>query len=307
MADSTLLRALVAGAVLVVGLGGLIALSLTSPEDAPAAAPPSPAAATPAPAPLPTTGVLAGLCEASAIVPWGGGYLVGDNETEGALHRFGPDLAATGPLPLGAVVEDIEALAVLPDGGLLVVGSQGANKNGKRKPNREQVLVLGAAPVTPDLSGCPECGPARALPPKEGGLSIEGAAYWGAHLWLGVRSPLRDGKALLLRMEGDPRVALSVAEVVPVDLGGLGVRDLVPDGVGMLVLAGPTGGGDGAHRLYRLDVPTAPPKLVRDGLPSSAEGLLVEPGGLLVVTDGDGKPGAPCAAPATWARLATGG
>jgi hypothetical protein len=39
-------------------------------------------------------------------------------------------------------------------------------------------------------------------------------------------------------------------------------------------------------------------------LPPSAEGIAVAPdGSALIVTDGDGKPGKPCAAPATWQRL----
>ncbi len=248
--------------------------------------------------------VFDGFCEASAVVPWSGGYLVGDNETEGALYPFSGALAPLPALALSAQVEDIEAVTLLPDGSLLVVGSQGANKNGKRKPLRERVVVQGHPAVTPDLSGCAVCVSARDRPPKEGGLSIEGAASWAGELWLGVRSPVVGGEALLLKMEGDPRAALAVKETVPVDLGGRGVRDLLVHDGALIVLAGPSGGGDGEHVLYRIPAPGSAPERLAGVLPAGAEGIARQPdGALLVVTDGDGKPGEPCVAPSRWARV----
>lgn len=248
-------------------------------------------------------GVLDGYCEASAILPWEGGFLVGDNETEDRLWRLGADLAPAGALPLSEEVEDIEALAVGPGGELVVVGSQSANKKGKARPDRERVLVQGHRAVRPDLSGCGPCQDARGLPPKEGGLSIEGAAWWEGAWWLGVRSPRVGESALLLRMEGDPAGALSVAETIGVDLGGFGIRDLVVDGDGLLVLAGPLDGRDAPHRLYRLAHAKARPERLDVTLPAGAEGLVRDGDDWLVVIDGDGKPGEDCATPARWQRV----
>lgn len=252
----------------------------------------------------PDAGVLPGLCEASAVVMLEGAILVGDNETETQVFRFDQRFSALPPLRLSAEIEDIEALVALPEGGLWVVGSQSANKKGEREPLREQVMVQGQAPITPDLSACGPCEAARGLPPKQGGLSVEGAASWQGSLWLGLRSPLVEGKALLLRMEGDPARGLVVAEQVPVDLAGQGVRDLaVVDGA-LWILAGPTGAGPGEHQLYRLNTLGEAPTLLPTRLPAGAEGVVADgKGSLIVVTDGDGQPGSACAAPATWTRL----
>ncbi len=270
---------------------------LATPPAQPSAAP-DPAHSAP-----PTGGELVGFCEASAIVSTDRGFLVGDNETEDRLHRLGPDLQPDGALPLSAPVEDIEALTTLPDGQVLVVGSQGRNKHGRRKPLREQVLVIGASPVTPDLTGCAPCVAAVDLAPKQGGVSVEGAASWQGATWLGLRSPLVDGDALLLRMDGDPRQALAVAQVVQLPLGGDGVRDLVVHDGRLLVLAGPPDGADRPHRLFQLDGPDATPTPLDATLPAGSEGMVVHDGQLLVVTDGDGEPGGRCARPARWLRM----
>jgi hypothetical protein len=166
---------------------------------------------------------------------------------------------------------------------------------------RELVLLVGHGPTTPDLSRCAPCVSARALAPDAGGLSVEGAAHWAGALWLGLRSPLVEGKALLLRMEGDPAGTLSAAEVVPVDLGGLGVRELATDGTDLLVIAGPAGDSSGAHHIYRISAPGAQPRRLAPALASGTEGLASTPdGALLLVSDGSGQPGRRCKAAAAW-------
>jgi hypothetical protein len=137
------------------------------------------------------------------------------------------------------------------------------------------------------------------LPPKSGGLSIEGAAWWAGAWWLGVRSPA----ALLLRLEGDPSRTLTVAQVLPLDLDGLGVRDLYVKDARLHVLAGPVDDRPGEHAVYRIDAPDAPPFRMADGLPPGSEGLVVEDGALVVVTDGNGEPDGPCGQPAGWSVL----
>ena len=275
--------------------GFVAALALGCGDPTPTATATAPTPPAPTERAAPGAQALSGLCEASAVVPWEGGWLVGDNETEDRLHRFQLDWTPSAPVQLTPEIEDIEALAPLPQG-LLVVGSQSRNKDGEARPAREQVMLLGHGPVRPDLSGCAPCEAARGRPPKQGGLSVEGAAWWQGALWLGVRSPLVDGQALLLELAGDPTAALTVARVLPVDLGGGGVRDLVVQGEQLWILGGPADATPIHHGLYRLDSPTATAARIQD-LPDRSEGLAVGPQGAVVVTDGDGQPGSRCKLP----------
>ena len=271
--------------------------------DAPSPDAPSPAAPSPvAPSPdAPSTGgVLATSCEASTIVPWNGGWLVGDNEDKRQLYAYDLDFTPRGPVSLPAEVDDIEALA-LAGAGYWVVGSHSTNKDGEARPLRERLLAPDGTLTPLALAACPACVAAQGRAPNAGGFNIEGAAVWDGALWLGLRAPLApDGRAQLLRLDA----AGAVTEVAPLDLGGLGVRELVPDGDGLLVVAGPTADADTAHALYRVAADRTVTKL--GALPPSTEGVALDPtdpARLVYVTDGDGKPGK-CTAPARWGRIA---
>jgi hypothetical protein len=249
------------------------------------------------------SGVLVGPCEASAVIPWKGGWLVGDNETSDRLFAYDAKLAPLPDVRLADPVEDIEALAAT-DTAVWVVGSHSATKKGKDKPLRSRLALLGSPSVLPDLSACAFCAPG--LPPEEGGLNIEGAMVLRGALWLGLRGPLVDGKAALLELTGnpqDPSAGRSVVRTVPLDLGGLGVRDLAPKGDGFVVIAGPTGEAKGPFELWWFTAPDAAGQRLDTVLPPNAEGLAIAPDGTaLVVTDGAGTPGA-CKTAATWERV----
>jgi len=106
-------------------------------------------------------------------------------------------------------------------------------------------------------------GPFAGLPGKDNGLDIEGLAVTGDRIYLGLRGPvlrswacvleigvesaggLTTGRALKLRRNPDPLRKHFL------DLGGLGVRDLIVDGDDLVVLAGPTMVLDGPTRLLR--------------------------------------------------------
>lgn len=249
-------------------------------------------------------GVLAGACEASTIIPWEGGWLVGDNEDSKQLYAYDLAFSPKGTVALPSEVDDIESLA-LRGNGYAVVGSHSTNKEGKVRPARERLLTPEGALAPLVLDGCPTCVAARGLGPAQSGLNIEGAASWGDRLWLGLRSPLSaSGKALLLALDD----AGAVTETVELDLGGLGVREMIPYGDGLLVVAGPTADANVAHQLYKVDADRTITR-VPVVLPASTEGIAVDPaasGALVYVTDGDGKPGK-CKQPATWGRLVIGG
>ena len=105
--------------------------------------------------------------------------------------------------------------------------------------------------------------PFLAIPGKDNGLDIEGIAVHGDRVYLGLRGPVLRGWAFVLELRpyvdpGEPgRLRLRPFDDGPayrkhvLDLDGLGVRDLCPDGDDLLVLAGPTMGLDGPVRIYR--------------------------------------------------------
>jgi hypothetical protein len=123
-------------------------------------------------------------------------------------------------------------------------------------------------------------GPFLPIPGKDNGLDIEGIAVVGDRVYLGLRGPVLRGWAFVLELrpyvsDDDPdRLRLrDFPDGLPyrkhvLDLEGLGVRDLCPDGDDLLILAGPTMDLDGPVRIYRWheaarsEIPT----IVRDNL-----------------------------------------
>ncbi len=166
--------------------------------------------------------------------------------------------------------------------------------------------------ITGILADDPHLAPFLAIPGKDNGFDVEGVAVHGESLYLGLRGPVLRGWAVVIELL--PRVtktrdvlelaALDDAGTVYrtrfLDLDGLGVRDLCPDGADLLILAGPSMDLDGPVRVYRWhealdgDAPRVvrPPALVRElDLPfgdgdDHAEGIgLLDGHQLLVVYD----------------------
>ncbi len=124
------------------------------------------------------------------------------------------------------------------------------------------------------LEGDEHLAPFLPIPGKDNGLDVEGIAVHGDRVYLGLRGPVLRGWAVVLEVRphvdpADPgRLRLHELERERryrkhvLDLGGLGVRDLCPQGDDLLVLAGPTMDLDGPVRVYRwheamtVDAPT---------------------------------------------------
>lgn len=92
--------------------------------------------------------------------------------------------------------------------------------------------------------------PYLGLPTKENGLDIEGMAVVGNVVRLGLRGPVVDGAAGVVRLEVDDKLSRSRHSLALLDLGGLGIRDLCRTDDGFLVLAGPVGKVGGSFRLH---------------------------------------------------------
>lgn len=162
------------------------------------------------------------------------------------------------------------------------IGSHSRTAEGRRAPNRQRLFATRLLPAGP--SGAPGLEPvgrpysrllddilaeptlgnvplaeAAARAPEEGGLNIEGlAAAPDGTLWIGFRSPVSAGRALLVPIL-NPEVVLQgerarLGKPVQLELDGLGVRDLLWAGGRCWILAGPDG-GSGNFRLYAWEGP----------------------------------------------------
>jgi hypothetical protein len=121
----------------------------------------------------------------------------------------------------------------------------------------------GTQSVTDLLVADEHLAPFLAIPSKDNGLDVEGLAVHGDTVYIGLRGPVLRGWALVLEVAPQPDPAdpgrLELAPLADgsryrkhlLDLGGLGVRDLCPDGDDLLVLAGPSMALSGPVRVYR--------------------------------------------------------
>ena len=100
------------------------------------------------------------------------------------------------------------------------------------------------------------------IPGKDNGLDIEGLAAYNDKLFLGLRGPVLRGWAILLevQLKLNKHKLLKLKKITKdgqryrkyfMDLKGMGVRELAPDGKDLLILAGPTMDVDGRMAIYR--------------------------------------------------------
>jgi hypothetical protein len=107
--------------------------------------------------------------------------------------------------------------------------------------------------------------PFSRIPSKENGIDIEGIAVKDGWLYVGFRGPVLRGNfvpVMKLKFD-DPQ---KTNELLYVQLGGRGIRDLTKLSAGFLLLAGPVGDGDDSYQLYHWDGQSViPGKDLRDG------------------------------------------
>jgi hypothetical protein len=95
-----------------------------------------------------------------------------------------------------------------------------------------------------------ELRPFTEIPSKENGIDIEGIAAHGDKIYVGFRGPvLRENWVPVMVTEFDDPI--EQAELRFVNLGGLGIRDIVAlDDKLFLLIAGPMGDGPGGYHIY---------------------------------------------------------
>ena len=141
---------------------------------------------------------------------------------------------------------------------------------------------------------------AEPLAPQAGGINIEGlAATPDGRLLIGFRSPLVDGKALILQLRNpaavvERGVAPVFDEPALLDLGGAGIRSIEPKvgstAPGYWLLAGAPGEG-GQARLYEWQVGGRPTAARGVTLPTGVgvgEGLTVDAASTTLIVSMDG-------------------
>lgn len=238
-----------------------------------------------------------GMANASAVVAVGEGQFLAASDEDNTLRLYhtrtnaGPDATFDATPWLGltgkADEADFEGAARIGDM-IYWIGSHGRNKDGKNRPNRQRLLATrlavtnGTVELTPvgsaytslihDLVHAPQLArfnlrtAAKLSPEQDGGLNLEGlAATPEGGLLLAFRSPAPEGKALLVPVLNPAELTggkgAKLGEPIELDLGGLGVRDIVWSGREYFLIGGRTTQG-GRQQLFRWAGPGSVPTVV---------------------------------------------
>lgn len=231
---------------------------------------------------IPMTGNLEGANDISGVGFTGDLMFLVSDETAHIeiLKKTGDAYTVANKLPLGEPGTEVDLEAVAVDGGYVYTIGSHSRVRPKQKPketyadNREKmetILAPGDRDVlarfrpNPDgtpgpvekvslrsaIESDPVLRPFAQLPSKENGVDIEGLAVKGQDVFVGFRGPvLRENYVPVLKT----RFAMGAPhEILFVNLGGRGVRDIAAVKDGFLVLAGPSGDGPGSFQIYSWD------------------------------------------------------
>jgi len=117
--------------------------------------------------------------------------------------------------------------------------------------------------ITPDSANAadPDLDVVEGIPSKDNGFDVEGLAVSGNRVFLGLRGPVLRGWAMVIELQvSEAADGIFTLNSFPtgkpylkhfLELGGLGVRDLVIDGDDLLILAGPSMDLDGPVFIHR--------------------------------------------------------
>lgn len=233
-----------------------------------------------------------GMANASAVAVLSDGLFCTASDEDNVLriYRLDSDGAEIGTLDVSSFLGvsgrslevDLEGAARV--GNLVYwIGSHARNKDGKTRPNRQRLFATQIVTNGTSIQLVPHGRPCSILldallrntslerfglkaasfkAPESGGLNIESlAAGPNGELWLGFRSPVPNGKALLVPVL-NPAEVMQLAypkfgDPVELDLDGLGVRDMAWTGREWYLIGGRPGSGGNA-RLFRWTGGKAP-------------------------------------------------
>jgi hypothetical protein len=139
--------------------------------------------------------------------------------------------------------QKIEKVSPEPDRDRLFRFSLDAEGNAQNLEETSLRSIIDSKKVLKDFS---------LLPSKENGVDIEGITIHNEQLYIGFRGPvLRENWVPVLKCRFAKPV--TEAELVYVQLDGLGFRDIIRVEDGFLILAGPVGDGPGLYQVYFWD------------------------------------------------------
>jgi hypothetical protein len=231
-----------------------------------------------------------GMCDASGAVPLSGSTLLVADDEDNVLRVYDADrggaplrkidvspwLGLGGAVPASTLKPekipetDIEAATRVGDLAFWIT-SHGRSSSGKFRPERLRLFatrvgdgqlevdwigsydkLLADLSSEPKLSRFELARAAEHAPKEPGGLNIEGmTARVEGGVWIGFRSPVPEGRALLVPLLNPERVVASgekaeLGEPLTLDLNGLGVRSLSAWRGRYLIVAGHTDSAPGS-------------------------------------------------------------
>ena len=270
-----------------------------------------------------------GTCDASAVVGVGDGMflMATDEDNSLRLYESNVESGALQTFDMSQFLEvdpkqpeaDIEAVATLGDLTIWIT-SHGRSKNGKVRDSRRRLFATRiertgeSVQVTPvgkpykrlldDLVAAPQlksldlAAAEKLAPTQPGALNIEGlVASADGKLWIGLRSPVPRGKALLVPIENPREVidgaAAKLGPAYQLDLQGLGIRSIEysPEEKIFYIAAGGATDGD-EFALYEwsgksADPPRKLPTTIETDYTPEAIGLMADfaPTRLIVISE----------------------
>ncbi|MBL8292149.1 MAG: DUF3616 domain-containing protein [Bryobacterales bacterium] len=275
-------------------------------------------------------------CDGSAIFTVGGGYFLNATDEDNVirLYRLGSATAPVREFDMSGFLAvektkkgvpkeaDLEGVAKAGNR-LYWIGSHGRDKKGDKESSRHRLFATTVSGAGADTQLAPAGKPfqgliarlsqgnseaaaalraAEAKPHLNGGIDVEGlAAGPNGSLLIGFRSPLVANKAILTHLVNaaavlDKGEKPTFDKPILLDLGGLGIRDIVPTGKAgeYWILAGLPGEGS-TFKIYRGQK-GAKPVVWKDTLPAgpgAPEGLMADESGKLLLSRDGGEIGSP--------------
>lgn len=194
--------------------------------------------------------------EASGATRVGKQIVISGDEEPSALWLTRAGTLTTDKIAVAHKWDDLESLATISETKFLAMTSQSLKRTGKRKAEREQLMVFEKnenrisliksfqmrdqiiAFLEKNFANDLDLNQVRGNGPSDGGLNVEGLAYISGKIYFGMRSPLtKKGEAIILVIP-DVESNATIKSAITINLGGLGIRGLETDGEKLLILAG---------------------------------------------------------------------